>query len=180
MIKKTVQYEDYFGNQRSEDLYFHLSEAELLELEVSEKGGFSNLLIGITETKDPGKIIAMFKKIILLSYGVRSEDGRRFIKNDEVRNEFVDTAAFKKLYMELATDAEAASDFVNNLIPAELMSKGAQGKRKMPQDYQKKDVGPRKVETVDAPTALSAVADTQPDFSSMTPEEFAAWREQQG
>lgn len=123
MIKKTVTYKDFDGNERTEDFYFHLTEQELTEWELSVDGGLSGVLTRIINSKDNKKIIEIFKDLLLRSYGVKTPDGRGFIKNEEVLNDFKYTQAFSDIYMELATDDKAAADFVNGIIPAGLVEK---------------------------------------------------------
>ena len=117
MIKKTITYTDYDGNNRTEDFYFNLTKAEVMEMEMSTDGGLEKMINKIIQTTDTKKIIEIFKSIILKSYGEKSPDGRRFIKNDELREAFSQTEAYSQLFMELATDAKAATDFVNGVIP---------------------------------------------------------------
>lgn len=121
MIKKTVTYTDFDGNERTEDFYFHLTEQELTEWELSVDGGLSGVLTRIINSKDNKKIIEIFKDLLIRSYGVKTPDGRGFIKNEEVLNNFKYTQAFSDIYMELATDDKAASEFVNGVIPAGLV-----------------------------------------------------------
>ena len=120
MLKKTITYEDYDGTVLTEDFYFHLSKAELVELEVAQKGGLAEKMKQIVESEDGAKIIATFKEIILTSYGIRSEDGKRFIKSEDIRNQFAQTQAYSALFMELSTDANAAAEFIEGIIPAGL------------------------------------------------------------
>ncbi len=120
MIKKTVTYTDFDGNERTEDFYFHLTEQELTEWELSVDGGLSGVLTRIINSKDNKKLIEIFKDLLIRSYGVKTPDGRGFIKNEEVLNDFKYTQAFSDIYMELATDDKAASEFVNGVIPASL------------------------------------------------------------
>ena len=120
MIKKTITYEDFDGNTRTEDFYFNLTKAELTEMEMSLNGGLSQLLEKIVKENDQKQIIEYFKKIVLDSYGVKSLDGRQFMKNENIRAEFASTAAYSDIFMELATDSKAASDFVNGIIPKSL------------------------------------------------------------
>lgn len=117
MLKKTITYVDYNGVERTEDFYFDLNKAELMEMELSEDGGLSNLIQNIVQAKNMPSLIKLFKNLILKSYGVKSPDGRRFIKSDEISLEFTQTLAYEKLYMELATDEKAAADFVNAIVP---------------------------------------------------------------
>lgn len=126
MLKKTVTYVDFNENERTEDHYFNLTEAELTEMELSLNGGLSQLLEKILQENDHKQIIEYFKKIVLMAYGKKSLDGRQFVKNDEIRQEFASTAAYSEIFMELATDADAASAFVNGIMPRKL-SKAANG-----------------------------------------------------
>lgn len=123
MFKKTIKYTDYMGNDREEDFYFDLSPAELTELELSTEGGLSAMIQKIIKAKDMPSLIATFKKLVLMSYGEISNDGRRFIKNDEVRTGFSQTPAYSILFMELATNDNAATEFVNGIIPKEEIDK---------------------------------------------------------
>ena len=118
MLKKTFKFVDYNGNPRTEDHYFNLTQAEVTELELSVDGGLTAMINRVVQAQNGRQIIDTMKDIILKSYGVKSPDGRRFIKNQEVRDAFVQTEAYSKLFMELATNAQAASDFVACIIPA--------------------------------------------------------------
>lgn len=117
MLKKTIKYIDYDGNERTEDFYFNLSKAEIAEMEMSEYGRLSNLLKKIVQEKDTKRIIEMFKDLILRSYGEKSQDGKRFVKNQELRDAFSQTEAYSELFMELGSNAEAAAAFVNAVVP---------------------------------------------------------------
>ena len=117
MLKLTRTYNDYNGVSRTEDFYFNLTQAEVTELELSVDGGLVEMINRIVAAQDGKQIIAIFKDIILRAYGEKSPDGRRFIKNQEVRDAFAQTEAYSNLFMELATDAKAASEFVNGIVP---------------------------------------------------------------
>lgn len=120
MLKKTVTYTDFDGNERTEELYFNLTKAELMELQMSEIGGLEKRLKGIIMAQNGVEIMKFFKDIFLNSYGVKSPDGRRFIKNDEVREDFEQTEAYSQLFMELVTDADKMADFIKGVIPSDL------------------------------------------------------------
>lgn len=117
MLKKTITYTDYEGTERTEDFYFNLTKAEVAEMELEQTGGLVKLIEKIVAEQDATKIVAIFKDLILRSYGEKSADGRRFIKNDEVREDFAQTEAYSELFMELATDANAAVGFVDGIVP---------------------------------------------------------------
>lgn len=130
MLKKTITYVDYNGNERTEDFYFNLSEAEIMEMEMGTAGGLSEMIQNVVQTQDSPALIKIFKDLILRAYGQKSLDGKRFIKSDNLRDEFAQTEAYSQLFMELATDDKAASKFVNGIIPSKLeeASKEAQAK----------------------------------------------------
>ena len=117
MLKKTMTYTDYDGNERSEDFYFNLTKAELTEMEMSHDGGLVKLIEKIVAEQDVKRIIEIFKDLILNAYGEKSADGRRFIKNAEIKESFAQTEAYSDLFMELASDADSAAEFVNGIIP---------------------------------------------------------------
>jgi hypothetical protein len=125
MIKETVTYTDYNGIERTDDFYFNLTKAEVMELEMSTTGGLAEMIQRIVAAKDQPAIIKVFKDLIIKAYGVKSPDGKRFIKNQEVVDEFVQTEAFSEIFMKLATDADAAAKFVNGIVPADLAKQAA-------------------------------------------------------
>lgn len=117
MIKKTIKYVDFKGNEREEDFYFNLSKPELMEMELTTKGGMSDYLDKIVKAQSREELIKWFRIIILKAYGEKSEDGRRFIKSEELSTAFSQTGAFEQLYMELVTNEKKASEFINAIIP---------------------------------------------------------------
>ena len=125
MLKKTITYTDFNDETVSEDFFFHLSKAELVELEMSQEGGLSEWLQRVVAAEDGKSIIKEFKNIILGSYGKRSADGKRFVKTPELRAEFESSEAYSTLFMELVTDADAASTFVNGIIPQGMADEAA-------------------------------------------------------
>ena len=120
MHSETVIYTDYNGVERKETFFFNLTKAELLEMEMGIVGGFNAKVQRAIDAQDRPTLIATFKDLLLQSVGVKSADGRRFIKNDEVRNDFKETEAYSILFMQYATDADAASKFINGIVPADL------------------------------------------------------------
>lgn len=118
MLKKTITYTDYNGVERTEDFYFNLSKAELMDMELGIEGGMAELISKIVAAKDNPTILAIFKKLVLQAYGEKSADGKRFIKSEELSTAFAQTEAYSDLYMELATNADEASKFVNGIMPA--------------------------------------------------------------
>lgn len=123
MIKKTVQYEDFNGEQQVEDIYFNLSKAEITEMELSKDGGLTTHIERITEAKNNKELIVLFKDILTKSVGKRSADGKRFIKNDTIREEFISSEAYSTLFMELAFDDTAAVEFITGVMPKDLVPK---------------------------------------------------------
>lgn len=125
MVKKTVTYTDYNGVERTEDFYFNFNKAELLEMEVSAVGGMSERIQRIIDSKDNHILIKEFKDIVLKAYGVKSEDGRRLIKTPEMTEAFTQTEAYSQIFMELATDSDAAVAFMKGIIPQDVDNKSS-------------------------------------------------------
>lgn len=128
MLKKTMTYKDLDGNPVTEDFYFNLTKAEIAELELSATGGsLHDHLTKIVEAEDGGEIIKTFKQIIMMAVGRRSEDGRRFIKTDEIRDEFAQTDAYSELFMSLVTNAEDGAAFIRGIVPVDLLEEFDKG-----------------------------------------------------
>ena len=119
MYEKSIKFVDFFGNEKTEKRYFNLSEAEVLDAQFDKKDDFSKLIQGIANTKDTESLGKLFKEIILRSYGEPSPDGIYFNKSKEIRDRFENSALYNALYTELLFDADAASDFINHVIPVE-------------------------------------------------------------
>lgn len=117
MLKKTITFIDYDGNERTEDFWFNISKAELAELEMSVKGGLKKVLEKAVQDQDGPRIMRVFKEIVLKAYGVKSNDGRRFMKSEELTREFAETEAYVDLFMELATNEKAAAAFMEGVMP---------------------------------------------------------------
>lgn len=124
MLKKTITYEDYDGNTRTEDLYFFISKSELTEMELSTPGGFTKKLESITQSQNGSEIMKVFKDIILKAYGEKADDGRGFIKKRNgvlLAEEFEQTAAYDALFTELLLDPDKAAAFINGIMPKDLI-----------------------------------------------------------
>lgn len=123
MLKREVKYKDFNDEEVVEVFYFNLSVPEVIEMNVEYKGGMAALLERIIETNDMREIIKQFKAIILMAYGKKSDDGKRFIKSDQLREEFEQSAAYHVLFMELVTNAGAAADFIKGVLPRDAEGK---------------------------------------------------------
>ena len=120
MITKTIKYTDYNGVEREEPFMFNLSKAELMELEMGTTGGLAEMIQKIVAAQDAPAIIKVFKDLVLKAYGEKSADGKRFIKSKELSEAFSQTEAYSNLFMELATDADAAAKFVKGIVPNDI------------------------------------------------------------
>lgn len=120
MLKKTITFTDYFGEERTQDFYFNLTKSELMEMNLSADGGVERLIEKIIQTNDRKKLVTYFKDIILKSYGEKSDDGFQFMKGEEVSKRFEQSPAYDQLFMELATNADKAADFINGIVPKEV------------------------------------------------------------
>ena len=116
MIKKIIKGKDFDGNAYEDEYYFHLTTGDLIDW-MANDGGLVNQILNIAKETDPIKIIPVMKTIILRSYGVKSSDGKTFIKDKETVKAFEYSDAFSELYTELSTDSEKAAEFVNGILP---------------------------------------------------------------
>ncbi len=133
MLKRPITYEDFDGVEVTDIFYFNVSKPELIELDAKYERGFAKTLESIVESNDKDALIQKFKEIILLSYGEKSEDGKRFIKNDQVREEFTQTAAYIALYMELAMNDGAAVEFLKGILPKDMATQVPDNVTQLPQ-----------------------------------------------
>lgn len=133
MRKETITYTDYNGLNRTEDFYFNLTSAELTDLQLGIEGGMAEKLRKIEKAKDVPAAIKFFKELIFKSYGEKSDDGRRFIKSEQLSTEFSQTEAYSILYMNLVENPEAANEFLKELIPADLAKKAEEMKKEHPE-----------------------------------------------
>lgn len=123
MFVKSIEYEDYAGNKRTENFYFNLNKAEVIKwLTTSGDYTLDKVLERLSNERNGKKIMEIFEELIHLSYGQKSLDDRKFVKNEEVWNDFYQTEAYSVLFTELVTDAKKAVDFVNKIIPRDLAS----------------------------------------------------------
>ena len=121
MFVKTITYQDFLGNERTEDFYFNLTEAEIIEwLSTNAEYTLDKVIENMTKKMNVKGILEATKSLIYKAYGEVSLDGRRFIKSEEVKNSFMETNAYSVLFMELATDAKKAAAFFNSIIPKDL------------------------------------------------------------
>ena len=120
MLKKTIDYVDYNGVKRTEDFYFNLTKAEIMEMELGTEGGMAEMLQRIVSAQDTPTIVKVFKDLVLKAYGEKSADGKRFVKSDEIATAFSQTEAYSQIFMELATNTDKAAEFVNGIMPSDV------------------------------------------------------------
>ena len=118
MLAKKITYKDFDGVEKTETFYFNLTKAEIAEMQLTHPGGYVEYLDSIVESKDINEIILAFTKLILDSYGEKSEDGRYFVKNEEMKSRFHTSEPYSILLMEMIEDVDKAIEFVNAIIPA--------------------------------------------------------------
>lgn len=151
MIKKTMTYTTPFGDTFTDDFYFNLTKAELTKLEVTSDGEFSNMFRTLIATRKSTAVIELVDNIIDHSYGVRSEDGKRFSKDPQFLKEFKETQAFSDLYHSLCTNADLLIEFVEGVLPADLL---AQAKA----DQEKEELQQRMAEKLGTISPEQAIA----------------------
>ena len=115
MYKKTITYTDFNGTERTEDFYFHMTQAEILKMEYSQEGGMTNVIQKIIETEETTKLLPLFETVVRMSYGKRSVDGRHFEKKPEYTDQFLASEAYSNMFVEFMTNADEAAKFINNV-----------------------------------------------------------------
>lgn len=123
MIKKTVTYTDWNGLERTETFHFHYSQAELMEMEMSAEGGFQARVQRIVDAKDQVSLMKIIKEFVLDAYGVKSPDGKRFMKNPEIKQSFLENPAYSIIFMEMVMDDVVAAEFINGVVPDDMGAK---------------------------------------------------------
>lgn len=125
MYKITETYTDYDGNERTEDFFFHVTKAEIMEMDFFEEGGLQKTMEKIMGQQNRQRLMEIFKKIVIMAYGEKSADGRRFMKSEEIKKAFTETEAYSNIFIRLATDSKAAAEFINNIVPKDLQEEAA-------------------------------------------------------
>lgn len=120
MLTITETYTDWNGNLRTEDFRFHFSQAELMEMEMSTEGGFSARVNRILNANSQTELFQIMKAFVLDAFGVKSDDGRRFMKDEEIRRGFQECPAYSKIFMRLATNSDEAAKFINGVTPEDM------------------------------------------------------------
>lgn len=168
MFKKTITYTDYFGEERTEDFYFNLNQAEVTKMEASEKGGYGNLLNRISQSDDNHTLVESFSNFVMDAYGVRTSEGG-FSKKREHKEAFAETQAYSDIFMELATDDEKAAEFINGVFPQNAEIKKSSGTRTAPQD--------RLPKQKDVPTEYDEPQDVEAAVTTVPAEELSAFEQ---
>lgn len=134
MLKKTITYNDFDGNERVETHYFNLTKTELVEIAFNLPDGLTDEVgtdaskvteqaaMQLVEKLGKDGVFKFIKDLMLKSYGIKSPDGKRFEKSEEISKEFSQTLAFDAMFMEFMTNDVAAANFLNSIIPAEMVN----------------------------------------------------------
>ena len=120
MLKNTITYTDYDGMERTEDFWFNLSKTELTKLDAELPGGVLGVLRKIIDKKDRKALVDFIETLILRSYGVKTLDGKRFVKTPEMAEEFMQTPAYDELFMSILSDTDSQTSFINGVIPQSM------------------------------------------------------------
>jgi len=126
MLKRPITYTDFDDNEVTETFYFNLMKSEIVKLELGHDGGLDGWIKKVSKTQDNEAIYEEFKRIVLLSYGEKSEDGKRFIKSPEAREAFSQTAAFDSLLIEMMSNQDVLVTFVKGIMPKDMQEAIAQ------------------------------------------------------
>lgn len=131
MLVKTITYKDFDGEERTETHYFHISKAELTQLRLSAAGGIEKRLQRIVDTKDQPSLIRQFTELFDMAYGVKSDDGRKFMKSPEILADFKATEAYSILFMELLQNDDTATEFIKQVLPSDLIEEAEKEEKRI-------------------------------------------------
>lgn len=145
MLKKTIKFVNYFGEPKEVDCYFHLTKTELTKLQLSQKGGLVNKMLGLAglnsenakdkdvkpdvDAEHTKEIIDIFETIILTAYGKRCETGDGFQKNEAIKEEFKSSIMYDVLFQELLSNPNEAASFFQGIMPKDLDVKSVAAKQ---------------------------------------------------
>jgi hypothetical protein len=166
MIKQVITYEDFAGNQRTEEFYFHLAKHELVKMSVEKSGGLASLLREISSTQDHEDLLTAFELIVAKAYGLRTEDNKSFLKKPEYSQAFLGSNAWDVLFMTFMTDAKAAAEFTNGLIPPNLLKEVeemAEKKRQEKNEGAQEEANRPRSTNVISGTVVSGTVETKPE-----------------
>lgn len=122
MLKKRITYTNFEDEEVTETFYFNLTKADLMEMEVSKRGGLNGYIERIQETNDAGLVFEELKSLMSRSVGRLAPDGRGFSRSQQIRDEFMNSEAFSNFILEMLTDPQLAAEFIQGLIPKNIES----------------------------------------------------------
>lgn len=122
MLQKKIKYTDFNDVERTETFYFNLTKTELAEMQNSKNGGLDKFMQRIVDTTDQPELMKLFKQIILKSYGIKSDDGKRFMKSEELSREFEESLAFDELFMSFMENPDELTAFIQGILPKDISS----------------------------------------------------------
>lgn len=117
MYKKTLKFNDYDGNPVEKEYYFNLNKAELLELSAEHPEGLEAYWKSLISNQNTKEVFSEIKTLIIMSVGKKSSDGLRFVKNDEIMHEFIESEAYPTLLCDLLTNEDSAKAFFEAIAP---------------------------------------------------------------
>lgn len=118
MFSDKITYEDFNGNTETQEVFFNISKMEALDLEAEYPGGYAQHLQNVVDSEDVQEILKVFKEIVKKAYGVKSEDGKRFIKSDEEFAKFESSPAYDEFMMKLMGEENYSVDFILGAMPS--------------------------------------------------------------
>lgn len=129
MLTKAITYTDYNGNKKTKNFYFNLTKTELAKMELLNKAGMEETIKAMINEDDREKIVGLFESIVLGAIGEKSADGEHFVKNDQIRSDFVNHPAYDVLFMELISDSKSMANFINAIVPVDVSEASKNHKR---------------------------------------------------
>ena len=130
MIIKTLTFKNFLGEEETSDFYFNMSEGELTLMQVraidQKHESFTDKLDKIAKGLQGAALADVIEELVLKSYGVKSTDGKLFVKNPQILESFTASGAYSVLITELFSIEGSLTEFVNGVVPEDLVQKSKQ------------------------------------------------------
>lgn len=123
MLKHQVSYKDFDNKTVKETLWFNLTTRDSAKLTI-KYGDLAAYVKKIEKEKDAASMMVLIEDLVLTAYGERSEDGRHFVRNDEIRERFSYSLAFEALLDDLYSDEKKMSKFFDALLKPLIAKSG--------------------------------------------------------
>jgi hypothetical protein len=144
MLSREIKFNDFAGNPRTEEHYFHIGAKQIADMNKNHPGGIIAWLQQVQAGKDQVKALEFLEELIRASHGVRSPDGSKFDRDADITDAFVNSPAYDQLIFELGQSEEATISFIMAVFPQAMadQAQAVMDSKEKPVELPQPDVGP--------------------------------------